>query len=198
MSRKFEIPDTALGIGKRVFLRRPLPEDQREFTDNIIRSRNFHQPWIVNSASPTFFASYLLRFEHNSKGHLVCDNATGVMLGVININDIMKGALQCGFLGFYAFIQHAGQGYMSEGLQLVLERGFNQLNLHRLEANIQPRNMASRNFVKRHGFKQEGFSRRYLKIAGKWKDHERWALLKDEWQALQQQNQKVSHALDYV
>jgi ribosomal-protein-alanine N-acetyltransferase len=54
------------------------------------------------------------------------------------------------------------------------------MSLHRVEANIQPNNAASIALVKRCGFRLEGFSPRYLKIAGEWRDHERWALLADE------------------
>jgi ribosomal-protein-alanine N-acetyltransferase len=53
--------------------------------------------------------------------------------------------------------------------------------LHRLEANIQPGNRASLRLVRRLGFKREGYSRRYLKIRGRWCDHERWAILAEEW-----------------
>jgi len=63
----------------------------------------------------------------------------------------------------------------------VVSRAFRQLRLHRLEANIQPDNEASRRLVKRLGFKLEGFSPRYLKIAGKWRDHERWAVTAENW-----------------
>lgn len=183
MKRDFRLPDTALKIGKRVFLRKPQLSDKQSFTRNLQRSREFHYPWVVNRIDNSFFNGYLLRFEGNSEGHLVCSIKTGELLGVININDIVHGALKGGYLGFYAFIQHAGRGYMSEGLQLVISRAFNDLDLHRLEANIQPRNTLSKNFVMRHGFKQEGYSRRYLKIAGRWRDHERWALLKEDWMA---------------
>ncbi len=70
---------------------------------------------------------------------------------------------------------------MTEALQLMLQYAFGDLKLHRLEANIQPGNTASIALVKRAGFVLEGFSRRYLKIGGRWRDHERWALIAEDW-----------------
>ena len=69
---------------------------------------------------------------------------------------------------------------MTEGLQLALQHAFTTLKLHRLEANIQPRNRASIALVKRCRFRREGFSPRYLKIGGRWRDHERWAMLAED------------------
>jgi ribosomal-protein-alanine N-acetyltransferase len=70
---------------------------------------------------------------------------------------------------------------MTEGLSLVLDRGFEETGFHRLEANIQPGNLASSTLVSRLGFRKEGFSPRYLMIDGVWRDHDRWAILSDEW-----------------
>ena len=69
---------------------------------------------------------------------------------------------------------------MSAGLKLVLKKAFEELDLHRLEANIQPDNFRSINLVKNNGFKKEGFSPRYLKINGEWRDHERWAITHED------------------
>jgi ribosomal-protein-alanine N-acetyltransferase len=69
---------------------------------------------------------------------------------------------------------------MTEGMRLVIGRAFGTLRLHRLEANIQPANAASIALVRRLGFRKEGLSRRYLKIGGRWRDHERWAILAEE------------------
>jgi [ribosomal protein S5]-alanine N-acetyltransferase len=70
---------------------------------------------------------------------------------------------------------------MREGLALALDHAFSSLRLHRLEANIQPANTASIQLVKSLGFRLEGVSPRYLKIRGRWRDHERWAILREEW-----------------
>jgi ribosomal-protein-alanine N-acetyltransferase len=70
---------------------------------------------------------------------------------------------------------------MSAAMPLVLSHVFNRLKLHRLEANIQPSNHRSILLVRRAGFSREGYSRKYLRICGRWRDHERWALLADDW-----------------
>ena len=70
---------------------------------------------------------------------------------------------------------------MTEAMGLGLRFAFEGLGLHRVEANIIPDNRPSIALVKRHGFRKEGFSERYLKIAGSWRDHDRWALTVEEW-----------------
>jgi len=72
---------------------------------------------------------------------------------------------------------------MSQALELTLAHAFGPLRLHRLEANIQPANTASIALVRRAGFVNEGFSERYLKVGGRWRDHERWALRVEQWRA---------------
>jgi ribosomal-protein-alanine N-acetyltransferase len=100
---------------------------------------------------------------------------------VVNLSEIVRGSFQSAYLGFYAFAPHHGHGYMSEGLSLVIADAFKRGGLHRLEANIQPTNGRSIALVNRLGFRLEGYSRRYLKISGRWRDHERWAITIDDW-----------------
>jgi len=103
---------------------------------------------------------------------------------MVNVSEIVGGAFRSGYLGYYAFVPHAGQGLLREGLALVIADAFRRLRLHRLEANIQPTNRASIRLVRGQGFTREGFSRRYLKIHGRWRDHERWAILAERPRAL--------------
>jgi ribosomal-protein-alanine N-acetyltransferase len=102
------------------------------------------------------------------------------LVGTINLNNIIHGSLQGAFLGYYAFTPHAGQGLMREGMLLVLKHAFQKLKVHRLEANIQPGNRASIRLARSCGFVREGFSRRYLKVCGRWQDHERWAICSED------------------
>jgi ribosomal-protein-alanine N-acetyltransferase len=104
-----------------------------------------------------------------------------VLLGAINLSEIVRGKFQSCYLGYYIGPAYTGQGYMTEALQLMLATAYRRLRLHRVEANIQPNNAASIRLVKRAGFRREGYSPRYLKIGGRWRDHERWALLAENW-----------------
>ncbi len=117
----------------------------------------------------------------------VCLLADGAIIGSIILSQILRGRLQSAYLGYHIGASYARHGYMTEALQLALREAFTRLNLHRLEANIQPGNAASLALVKHAGFTREGYSRRYLKIAGRWRDHERWAILAEDWRAQRQQ-----------
>lgn len=159
-----------------VFLVPPGLRHEQAFLAAVGRSRRLHRPWVT---APTSSAEYRLYIK-DSKGprhlkHFVCDEA-GEICGVFNISEIVRGSFQSAFLGYYALSPHAGKGLMSAGLELVLARAFGELALHRVEANIQPRNEPSLSLVRRAGFRYEGLSLRYLKISGRWRDHEHWAM----------------------
>jgi len=104
---------------------------------------------------------------------------SGRIVGVINVTEIVRGAFQSAYLGYYGMVGFSRKGLMTEALNAAARYAFDDLGLHRMEANIQPENAASIALVRRAGFKKEGFSPRYLCINGKWRDHERWALLAD-------------------
>lgn len=116
--------------------------------------------------------------EH--RGFLILHRDSGEIVGVINLGNIIRGLLQGAYVGYYAFAPHAGEGLMREGMQLVLKQAFQKLKLHRLEANIQPKNRSSIRLARSCGFVREGFSCRYLKVNGHWQDHERWAILAED------------------
>ena len=103
------------------------------------------------------------------------------LVGVFVLSQIFRKGFQNAYLGYYGSSEHAGLGYMREGLELVLAEAFGPLGLHRVEANIQPGNEASLALVQKAGFRREGFSPRYLKIGGRWRDHVRFAILAEEW-----------------
>jgi ribosomal-protein-alanine N-acetyltransferase len=167
---------------KRVNIRPPTIGDCSAFLAAVRRSRAIHRNWVNPKAKTrAAFARYLKKFETGShRGFLVIHRETGGLVGVININDVIRGNFQSASVGYYAFAPHAGQGLMREGLLLVLHHAFRKLKLHRVEANIQPTNQASQALAEKCGFVREGFSRRLAKVCGRWKDHERWAILAED------------------
>jgi ribosomal-protein-alanine N-acetyltransferase len=169
----------------RVVVRPLSAADAAAFVDAARASRTLHGRWVGPPASPEAFAS---RFKSIGAGGrsltlVAVRYSDGARVGVFNLSEIVRGALQQAFLGYYAFAPHAGHGYMSEAMPLVLRYAFAVLKLHRVEANIQPANTASLALVRSAGFVKEGFSERYLKVAGRWRDHERWALNAEQWKA---------------
>ncbi len=163
------------------YLREPKLEDEAAFIAAMQRSQSLHQPWVKVPMTSHEFRAYYRRYQQPSqKSFLVCDES-GNIVGVFNLNEVVGGLFQSAYLGFYAVAEYAGRGYMNAGLKLVLQKAFEELDLHRIEANIQPENKRSINLVKNNGFTKEGFSPRYLKINGEWRDHERWALTYEDW-----------------
>jgi ribosomal-protein-alanine N-acetyltransferase len=168
--------------GPRVYLRHPVAGDADEFAAAVRASRTLHAHWTTPPASRAAFLSYLERTAGPAyQAYLVRRRSDDALVGRANLSQIFHGALQGAYLGYEAFAPHAGRGYMTEGVGLVLREAFGPVGLHRVEANIQPDNAASKALARRLGFRLEGFSPRYLLIAGAWRDHERWALLADEW-----------------
>ncbi len=145
-------------------------------------SRKLHRPWLSPPATPEAFDGWLERMgDGRFVPHLVCRRTDGAIVGYINLSEIVRRAFQSAYVGYGGVAAHAGQGYMTEGLELLLRRAFVELGLHRLEANIQPGNSASIALAARCGFVREGFSERYLKVGGRWRDHERWAIRAEQW-----------------
>ena len=93
------------------------------------------------------------------------------IIGVIGLNNIVRGAFQSCFLGYKLDGEHCNRGYMSAAVGMAVEYGFEQLQLHRIEANVMPRNRASLRVLEKNGFVNEGLSKYYLKINGVWEDH---------------------------
>ena len=163
-------------LAPRTFFRPVNAADRREFLALTQDGRDFHSPWIKPPLTAHTFRAYLRRNERDDHlGFAICLRDGGEMVGVVNINHILGGALRSGTVAYFAAKQHAGKGYMREGLTQVKEHAFQELRLHRLEANIQPGNTASQALVRGCGFDLEGVAPRFLYINGVWRDHERWA-----------------------
>jgi len=172
----------AIETGKRVCLRAPRDSDRDEFVRLARASRRLHRPWVYAPETAREYDAYLIRARAASERcFLVARRDDASLVGVYNLSQISRGFFQSAYLGYYGFAPSLGRGLMAEGLELILRHTFRHLKLHRLEANIQPGNDRSKRLVERAGFSYEGYSSRYLKIGGRWRDHERWAITREDW-----------------
>jgi len=167
--------------GRRILLRRPVADDRDEFLERVRASRKLHGRWAMPPSDLESFDAFLRRAQSpDVETFIVCRRADGAIVGVYNLSHIVYGPLCSAYLGYYGFEPFTDRGYMHDGLRLLLRIAFRRLGLHRIEANIQPGNDASVALVRGAGFQREGYSPRYLKIAGRWRDHERWAILAEQ------------------
>ena len=169
-----------MNIGTNVYLRKVASQDQTEFLQLMRASMDIHRPWITPPTTPQMFRNYLQRIRRTDhEGYAICRTDDDRIVGVININHIVRGTFQNASLGYYVGEPYQGHGYMQQGLEQLLRLAFSTLGLHRLEANIQPDNVRSKALVESCGFDFEGISRNFLYIDGEWRDHERWSVFAD-------------------
>jgi [ribosomal protein S5]-alanine N-acetyltransferase len=168
--------------GKRAYLRAPEPGDCEEYTAISRRSAKFHRGLIKMSRTREEFDGFLERSINPANANfLICRVSDDAIAGMINLSQIFYGPFCNAYLGYGLGVGFTGQGLMSEAVALILKHAFIDLKLHRVEANVQPENLASIAVLKRNGFKKEGYSENYLKIGGRWRDHERWAITRENW-----------------
>jgi ribosomal-protein-alanine N-acetyltransferase len=155
-------------------------DDAPELFEAIVRSRALHKPWITPVATEAEVRESLSQPPAVRISYGIREDS-GQLAGVVNVNSVIRGAFQNGFLGYFAISPHEGRGFMRAGLIEVLDRALGEHGLHRVEANIQPDNLRWIHLVRSLGFRLEGHSPRYLRINGEWKDHDRYALTVEEW-----------------
>lgn len=191
MDCKYETTPRAFETG-RLILRPLAPADAGLVLDYYLRNSAFLEEWEpVRSEdfyTPAYHAAQLaadcgqmmegrmLRLWIFKKGD---EERT---IGTICFSNIVRGAFLSCFLGYKLDGGEINRGYMTEALEKGIEIMFGQCGLHRIEANILPRNARSLRVVEKLGFREEGIGRKYLRINGVWEDHIHMVLLNDAWE----------------
>lgn len=177
---------------ERLLLTTLEPADAERVLSYLVRNRAFQQEWSPR-ADDAFYtvaaqAERLAREQdrrHQGLGlrfHLFkrSDPARATVIGDLALSNIVRGAFQSCHLGYHMDERELNRGYITEALRRVIAYAFDELRLHRIEANIMPRNARSIRVVEKLGFSPEGLARKYLKINGVWEDHIHFVLLNDE------------------
>lgn len=176
-------------INQRVYLRAPQSSDWRAWADVRAQSRDFLTPW-----EPTWSYDALTRgaFRRRLRQYatdwrqaagysfFVFRGEDHALMGGITLSNLRRGVAQSVSLGYWIGQRHARQGFMSEALVAVLDYGFDELSLHRIEAACLPSNDASQALLRKVGFSEEGYARKYLRINAQWQDHVLFAVLRDD------------------
>lgn len=166
------------------------PDDAPGVADYYQRNEPSHREWSP-VAPPEFFTSEYQRnriaahVDRRERGEefrfaIVPRNDTERVIGLITLSAIERGAFQNGRFGYSIDAEYYGKGIMTTALRAVIRWSFEELSLHRLEANIMPRNIASRRVLEKCGFTKFGHSPRMVNIKGVWEDHDLYMMLSDE------------------
>jgi ribosomal-protein-alanine N-acetyltransferase len=178
MTKKAKMVSTS----PEVYLREPRESDFDQLDRLFASSRDHLRGYAATNFDRKRFDEMLASSELDStETYLICLKSDHSVVGQITLSQIFRKSFQSAYLGYQLFNGFTGRGYMTEAVRVLLRKAFTELDLHRVEANVQPENKASIAVLRRNGFSREGFSKRYLKIGGRWRDHERWAIIKEDW-----------------
>jgi [ribosomal protein S5]-alanine N-acetyltransferase len=173
-------------------------QDAAQLADYYQRNQDFHRPWspplTARFATLAFQEQRLRKYlEKHDRGEEYrfgifanTINAepsiakTSLLIGSINLTTVERAPFQNGRLGYSMDARYTNRGILSTYLKEVIKYAFGTLGLHRLEANIMPRNAASRRVLQKCGFQKIGYSPKYLNIQGVWEDHEMYMVLAEE------------------
>jgi ribosomal-protein-alanine N-acetyltransferase len=186
------LPDPLRLFGRRVMLRPLVPPDFARWTEVRRTNEDWLVPWEPRRPSsqldPTinrdaFIARCAARDRDASAGlaygfGLFVDDD---LAGEVNLNSVQRGAMQSATIGYWIDRARAGHAFVAEGVVVLAQFAFEQLDLHRVEICIVPRNHNSRRVMEKLGIREEGISERFLEINGVWEDHVRYGLTVEEW-----------------
>lgn len=178
-------------ITERLILEVLKPEDAPLVTDYYIRNRVFLQPWEPKREYQFYTNEHheqLLAMDQRSlkdgRGIRLWifkkDEYKTRTIGCICLSNIIRGCFQSCFVGYKGDKDEVKKGYMKEALDKVVNIAFHEACLHRIEANIIPRNIPSIKLVKSLGFQYEGLGEKYLKINDVWEDHEHYSITSEK------------------
>jgi ribosomal-protein-alanine N-acetyltransferase len=185
----FSIDPDADVRGERVYLRPPSMQDYAAWAELRALSRQHLSPWEPQWARDELTrSSYRRRLRAAQRearddlgySYLIFAETPQRLVGGLNISNVRRGIAQTASIGYWIGAPYAGRGLMTEAVRAIAPFAFTSLRLHRLEAACLPTNAASMRVLAKAGFRLEGLARQYLKIDGRWQDHNLYALLHDD------------------
>jgi [ribosomal protein S5]-alanine N-acetyltransferase len=168
-------------LGDRIYVRFLEIDDAKEMYDLQIRNREFFQAFAKQRDEEFYTIDRQLANIKKSIEKRTLDQqysfgiflkGTDELIGTIELTEVLRGALQSCFVGYFLDKKQNGKGYMTEAVRLVMDYALNELKLHRIEAGVMPHNISSIRVLEKDGFQKEGIARKNVRINGKWEDHQ--------------------------
>ncbi len=187
------VPPFQAIAGERVYIRPPEKRDGAEWIAVKTRNHAFLKPWSPTRAMANIdregYLNRLATYQEDWKddrayAFFIFRDDTDELIGGLSLNNVVRGAAQSVTAGYWLDESHTRQGFMTEAVLLACQFAFRTIKLHRVEAGTLPENIASQRVLNNCGFMLEGYRRKYLKIAGEWRDHLIFSLLSDEFISL--------------
>lgn len=185
-------PAELAASGARVHVRTVRPDDVEPYRRAVLASAERLRQW--NPVNPDDLARHIAMQSTDYRTFMILAHEPEggqPLVGRANLTNAVRGRFRSVAMGYDAYDPYAGRGLFGEGLRLVLDLAFAELgqggmDLHRVEANVQPGNVASAGLLRSLGFRHEGYSPRYLYLSDadgveSWRDHDRYALTREDW-----------------
>jgi len=165
-------------------------DDAPVLAELLRRNRDFLAPWEPVRGEDYFTAdgqravlqADLAQHAQGSKlPHVILDS--GSVIGRITLNGIVRGPFQSCSVGYWVSAGHNGRGFATRAVREIVRVAFEELGLHRVQAETLLHNVRSRRVLKRNGFVPIGLAPAYLNIAGEWQDMDLFQVVNDAWSA---------------
>jgi len=187
-----QVPAPIRLYGRRVTLRPLIPTDFAEWSEVRRRNEAWLTPWeprrppagLDPSLNRDAFQARCAARDRDSASGIAYGFGVFVdnrLSGEVNLNHVVRGAMQSGVIGYWIDQARAGRGLIAESVVVVVAFAFEQLDLHRIEICIVPRNRNSRRVMEKLAIREEGIAQRFLEINGVWEDHVRYGITVEEW-----------------
>lgn len=165
--------------GAQVYIRLLNPSDEPALVELRRHNQAFLEPWEPRRpkhfADPETQRAQLRKAVTDAEqdraysfGIFTLDDQ---LVGTLNLSNVVRGVWQNATIGYFVDEESNGRGFATEAIELAVRLAFTQLELHRVQAAVMPRNPGSLRALEKAGFRHEGNSLRYLQIAGAWEDH---------------------------
>ncbi|MCE7008793.1 GNAT family N-acetyltransferase [Kibdelosporangium philippinense] len=102
------------------------------------------------------------------------------LAGQVTVGNVIRGSLCSAWVGYWVASHVIGGGVAPAAVAQVVDHCFMVGGLHRIEATVRPENAASLRVLEKLGFRQEGLFKRYLDVAGDWRDHFCYAITAED------------------